>query len=205
MKLNLTYRFDNDRLVYATYSEGFRVGGSNPLKAASVLPEDYSSDTLKNYEVGLKSEWLDNRLRFNIAAYYMDWENFAVQIEDPQPAIFQLGYVNLPSAEIPGVEAEFAATLSDNWQLDGAISWNDAQVVGVDRAVLRRGRRGQSARGARAGRRAAAADARLVRDPRHRVPVRRASGSMPSRSRASTSPTSANRSIRWRASGPPST
>ncbi len=128
VKLNLTYRFDSDRLVYATYSEGFRIGGSNPLKASSVLPEDYSSDTLKNYEVGLKSEWLDNRLRFNIAAYYMDWENFAVQIADPQPAIFQLGYVNLPSADIPGVEAEFAATLSDNWQLDGAISWNDAQV-----------------------------------------------------------------------------
>ena len=41
VKLNLTYRFDEDRLVYATYSEGFRVGGSNPLKPASVLPRDY--------------------------------------------------------------------------------------------------------------------------------------------------------------------
>ena len=46
-KLNLTYRFDKDRLVYATYSEGFRVGGSNPLKPASALPREYKSDTIE--------------------------------------------------------------------------------------------------------------------------------------------------------------
>jgi iron complex outermembrane recepter protein len=127
-KFNATYRFDENRLVYATYSEGFRVGGSNPLKADSVLPEAYQSDTLTNYEVGLKSEWLENRLRINVAAYYMDWENFAVQIEDPTE-LFQLGFVNLPSADIPGVEAEFAASLTDNWQIDGAFSWNEAEVA----------------------------------------------------------------------------
>jgi iron complex outermembrane recepter protein len=127
VKLNLTYRFDEDRLVYATYSEGFRVGGSNPLKPASVLPRDYSSDELKNYEVGLKSEWLDNRLRFNLSAYYMEWDDFAVQLEDPTQ-LFQLGFVNLASAEIPGVEADLAFSINDNWQLDGAFSWNDAQT-----------------------------------------------------------------------------
>ena len=127
VKLNMTYHFDEDRLVYATYSEGFRVGGSNPLKPASVLPRDYSSDELKNYEVGLKSEWLDNTVRFNLAAYFMQWDDFAVQLEDPQ-GLFQLGFVNLASADIPGVEAEFAVTLSDNWQLDGSASWNDAET-----------------------------------------------------------------------------
>jgi outer membrane receptor protein involved in Fe transport len=127
-KLNLTYRFDNDRLVYATYSEGFRVGGSNPLKAKSLLPREYDSDTLTNYEIGAKTEWMDNRLRLNIAAYYMEWDKFAVQVEDPQQNVFQLGFVNLPSAEIPGVEADFAFTLSEQWQMDGAVSWNDAQV-----------------------------------------------------------------------------
>ena len=55
-----------------------------PAEAASILPRDYQSDELKNYEVGFKSEWLDNSLRFNLAAYYMKWEDFAVQIEDPQ-------------------------------------------------------------------------------------------------------------------------
>ena len=83
-KLNLQYRFGDDHMMYATYSEGFRVGGSNPLKPASILPQIYTSDTLENYELGAKTEWLDNRLRFNVSVYSMDWKDFAVQIEDPQ-------------------------------------------------------------------------------------------------------------------------
>ncbi len=128
-KLNLTYRFDRDRLVYATYSEGFRVGGSNPLKPASALPRDYSSDELQNYEVGAKTEWLNHRLRFNVSAYHMKWNDFAVQVEDPQPEVFQLGFVNLASADIKGVEAEFAVTFSEQWQLDGSFAWNEAETA----------------------------------------------------------------------------
>ena len=128
-KLNLTYKFDRNRMVYATYSEGFRVGGSNPLKPNSGLPRDYKSDTLKSYEAGAKTEWLDRRLRLNLAAYYMKWEDIAVQIEDPQPAIFQLGFVNLPSANIPGVEADFGFSITPQWQLEGSFSYNDAKVA----------------------------------------------------------------------------
>jgi outer membrane receptor protein involved in Fe transport len=125
----LTYKLDSDRLLYATYSEGFRVGGSNPLKPASALPRDYKSDELKNYEVGLKSEWLDHRLRLNMSAYYMEWDNFSVQVEDPQPAVFQLGFVNLPTADIKGIETELAVTFNQQWQLDGALSSNDAKTA----------------------------------------------------------------------------
>jgi outer membrane receptor protein involved in Fe transport len=92
-----------------------------------VLPRDYKSDELKNYEIGLKSEWLDNRLRINVAAFFMQWDDFAVQLEDPQ-LLFQLGFVNLASAEIPGAEADFAYTPNENWQFDGAFSWNDAET-----------------------------------------------------------------------------
>ena len=128
-KLNLTYRFDKDRLVYATYSEGFRVGGSNPLKPASLLPQ--------GLRLGRAQELRDRRrrrngwttaLRFNIAAYYMEWDDFAVQVEDPQHGVFQLGFVNLPTAEIPGVEADFAFTLNDDGSSTARSSWNDAQV-----------------------------------------------------------------------------
>jgi outer membrane receptor protein involved in Fe transport len=127
-KLNFTYKLDADKMVYATYSEGFRVGGSNPLKPASLLPRNYSSDTLKNYEVGAKTEWMNRRVRLNVSAYYMEWEDFAVQIEDPQPAVFQLAFVNLPTAEIPGVEADLAVEINPQWQLDGSLAWNDAKT-----------------------------------------------------------------------------
>ena len=128
-------------MVYATYSEGFRVGGSNPLKPSSILPRDFTSDTLKNYELGAKTEWLDNRLRFNVAVYSMDWDDFAVQIEDPQAAdetgASSSAYVNLPSAEIPGVEAEFTFVVNDAWQIDATLGYNDARGVRGDRADAR--------------------------------------------------------------------
>jgi outer membrane receptor protein involved in Fe transport len=75
-------------------------------------------------------------LRFNIAAYVMEWDNFAVQIEDPQPAVFQLGYVNLPTAEIPGVEAELTFVVSDAWQIDATLGYNDAHVSEATTLVL---------------------------------------------------------------------
>jgi outer membrane receptor protein involved in Fe transport len=127
-KLNGTYKFSPDALVYATYSEGFRVGGANPLKGNTVLPRTYDSDTLKNYEIGAKTEWLEHRLRFNISAYYMKWDKFAVQIEDPQPEVFQLGYVNLADADIKGFEAEWAVTFNQYWELDGSLAYNKAET-----------------------------------------------------------------------------
>lgn len=128
VKLNATYRVDDDRMVYATYSEGFRVGGSNPVRPNSILPREFRSDELKNMEIGAKTEWLGNRLRFNVAAYLMEWNDFAVQIEDPQDQVFQLGYVNLPTAEITGIETEFSFAVNEAWQIDATFGWNEAEV-----------------------------------------------------------------------------
>ncbi len=136
MKLNLSYRFDDDRMMYATYSEGFRNGGSNPVRPISILPREFSSDELKNYEIGAKTEWMNNRLRFNVAAYSMQWDDFAVQIEDPQPGVFQLGYVNLPSAEIQGFESELSFAINDAWQLDATLGYNDGEVSEATELVL---------------------------------------------------------------------
>jgi outer membrane receptor protein involved in Fe transport len=128
-KLNLTYRIDDDRMVYFTWSEGFRNGGANPVRPSSILPLEFSSDTLTNWELGAKTEWMDNRLRLNVAAYHMSWDDFAVQIEDPQPGVFQLGFVNLPTAEIDGIEAELTFVVNDAWQIDATLGYNDAQIA----------------------------------------------------------------------------
>ena len=136
MKLNLAYRFDNDRMAYATYSEGFRNGGTNPVRPNSILPREFSSDELKNYEIGAKTEWLNNRLRFNIAVYSMEWDDFAVQVEDPQGGVFQLGYVNLPSAEITGFESEFQFAINEAWQVDASLGYNDGEVSEATVLVL---------------------------------------------------------------------
>ncbi len=73
-------------MVYATYSEGFRPGGfnrgqgalspSSPLYGTGFqIPLYYGSDTLKNKEIGWKTNWLDHHLQLDGALYQEDWLN----------------------------------------------------------------------------------------------------------------------------------
>jgi iron complex outermembrane receptor protein len=77
-KFNLTYKFDDDHMAYATFSKGFRPGGANRRTQGPPFPplSTYDPDYLTNYEIGYKTSWLNNHLRFNGAFFYEDWKNF---------------------------------------------------------------------------------------------------------------------------------
>ena len=143
-KVNVSYRW-NDALLYATYSEGFRRGGANSARPQSVFgpPNDlfpapagtlnaYSSDTVENWEIGAKTEWLDNSLRLNISAYWMTWNDIQVQAEDPQPTLFTLGIVNFPQAEINGVEVWFSWLPDAQWNIEATLGYNDGELSKAD-------------------------------------------------------------------------
>lgn len=132
-RLTATYTFDEDRMVYATYSEGFRRGGANPARRGSVFSpgnpfHTYASDTLKNYELGTKTTWAGGRFQLNVTAYHMVWEDIQIQTEDPQPAFFTLGILNFPEAEIDGVEADFHWIPAEQWTLSGNVGYNDGEL-----------------------------------------------------------------------------
>lgn len=73
-RANLTYQFDTDRMIYGTYSTGFRPGGDN----RRVTADPYAADTLSNYEIGWKSAWADRRLRFNGALFWEKWKDIQI-------------------------------------------------------------------------------------------------------------------------------
>jgi outer membrane receptor protein involved in Fe transport len=96
-KLNAKYKFDDDRLVYVTYSTGYRPGGVNRNGA---LPP-YAADKLVNYEFGWKTRWLDRRLVFNGSVFYQTWDKFQFSFL----GLNSLTVINNgPSANIFGVE-----------------------------------------------------------------------------------------------------
>jgi outer membrane receptor protein involved in Fe transport len=106
-KVSLRYNIDDDRMVYALYSQGFRLGGFNSPRAASTgrVPQKYNPDFLDNYEFGIKSRWLDNRLTLNADFFYMDWTDY--QTEASFPGIWWLrGNVNARAAETTGFELQ---------------------------------------------------------------------------------------------------
>ena len=67
-KFQLSFRPSEDVTVFALASEGFRLGGTNQPNIAAV-PPGYEADSLWNYEVGVKSAWLDGRLIVNSSAF----------------------------------------------------------------------------------------------------------------------------------------
>ena len=126
-KFNLTYDINEDMLVYGTYSEGFRRGGANAIRRTSILPRQYDPDLLKNYEIGYKSTWLEGALRFNAVAYFMDWEDMQIQVNDP--TVFSLGIVNFSNAEIEGLEFDFGWAPAIGWDITLNAAFINAEIA----------------------------------------------------------------------------
>ncbi|MDA0994134.1 MAG: TonB-dependent receptor, partial [Proteobacteria bacterium] len=74
-KVGLSWNFSEDKMIYGLFSQGFRLGGHNNPKAVRVnfVEATYDPDKLNNYEVGIKSTWLENRLQLNASLFYMDY------------------------------------------------------------------------------------------------------------------------------------
>lgn len=116
-RATISYRFTDDVLSYATYSRGFRGGGQNDLFV--FVPGSaafYDSERLSNYELGMKSSWLEDRLQVNVAGFYMEWTDLqAVTGEGPGGIGEVIG--NIGDASSLGIETEVQALIDDNWTL----------------------------------------------------------------------------------------
>jgi len=108
--------------VYATYSEGFRPGGVNRVEP---IPP-YDADFVDNYEVGWKTTWANNRLRFNGAIYYEQWKDFQYSFLGPNSVTV---VVNAGSADIKGLEADLTWAATENLTLSMAGAWVDAKLT----------------------------------------------------------------------------
>ena len=127
-KLNLSYSFSDDVMGYVTYSEGFRPGGIN-REDSPIIPQIYQPDFLKNYEIGLKMTLADGKVRFNGAAYFMDWDDLQLTRFDVVNFGSFLGLTaNTDGAQIWGIEGELQWLISDPWMVTLAASYNQAEL-----------------------------------------------------------------------------
>jgi len=96
-KFGLSYKWTPDVMTYASVSRGYISGG--------FLSIHYGPETAWNYELGLKSQWLDNTLQLNIAAFYMDVKDIQVFVQDFTSSRID----NADGAKLHGIEAELVA------------------------------------------------------------------------------------------------
>jgi iron complex outermembrane receptor protein len=109
----------DDTLLYASYTRGLKPGGSNLTFSDgtdALVRESFEDETIDAYEIGLKTEFLDNRVRANVAAFYYDYTNLQFQASDYNE--FGSGVANIPESEIYGMEIELTALIGDKFSLD---------------------------------------------------------------------------------------
>jgi outer membrane receptor protein involved in Fe transport len=119
-KLATQYRFSDDKMIYALYSEGFRLGGQNSPRVAAtgLFPQEYGPDTLSNYELGMKSEWLENKLLVNVSAFLMEWKDIQINTGgDGDLPSWVRGTFNGETGESRGLE------ISGEWQATQNLSF----------------------------------------------------------------------------------
>ncbi len=112
-KVSVQYKFNDNAMAYALYSDGFRAGGRNVVRPGTVLPADYDPDFLDNYEVGLKSRWAGGKYTLNLTAFHMAWNDYQIEVVDPGP-LFAVLVANVGDAEIDGASLDFSAFLWDS-------------------------------------------------------------------------------------------
>ena len=125
LKFSTQYRFDDQRMIYALYSEGFRLGGNNSARAAEngILPLEYKPDTLKNYEVGIKSRWFDQTLQLNLTAFFMQWDDIQLNRSGSTAGNpwWMRGTFNGGKAEQKGIEFSASWSPTNHFSIDANV------------------------------------------------------------------------------------
>ena len=127
-KIGLEYRPKDDLLFYASYSEGFKSGAVQSTATTIQIAERVAApETVKAYEVGMKSEFFDNHLRFNIAAFQNEFEDLQVRRVVVFPGGFSSAIIeNAASSIIKGLEIESSAVVTPQLQINASYAWLDA-------------------------------------------------------------------------------
>ena len=124
-RVSVQYQFTPDIMAYATYAEGFNAGGVNTLSIPSIGVQftEYKPETLKNYEVGMRADLFDKRLRMNLTLFKGTWSNVQIteDVKEKYGLATQINEItNAGEAKIQGVELEGVVRVTDAFSIDYA-------------------------------------------------------------------------------------
>jgi len=145
----IDYRWSPGFFTYAQFSTGFKGGGVNPRPFFQNQVVPFGPERLKAYEIGFKSDFLDRKVRLNMAAFYNDYTNMQLQASapffnvnlpvqnDPNAPLYNPTagtspagvFINAGDAHQRGVEAELTVTPTKGLQIDGNLSYLKANYT----------------------------------------------------------------------------
>jgi iron complex outermembrane recepter protein len=130
-RVSISWLPDRDTTFYASYSKGYKSGGFDMRGDAFLTPntvQGYDPETVDAYEIGLKAYAFQRSLYFSLAAFYSDYRNQQVttQVVAPGPSVASF-VDNAGDSRVYGLEGEWRATVSDNFQVSGMFGYTNAK------------------------------------------------------------------------------
>ena len=126
--ISLSYDTSDTVMIYGIVATGYKSGGFNgePFNAESAVTP-YDEETSTNIEAGLKSEWLEKRVRVNASLFHTQYDD--LQVADFLPSGTPI-IANSGGAKVVGLELEFSWLVNDYLTLSGSYATLDAELEG---------------------------------------------------------------------------
>ncbi|HKY89487.1 MAG TPA: TonB-dependent receptor [Nevskiaceae bacterium] len=138
-KASIVFHPTRDFRAYLTASRGFRFGG--PQLGASTptteVPEVYKSDKLWNYELGVRTDWFDQALRVDGAAYYIDWKDAQVSQQSSDTLVVYIDNVGGVEAKGAELQVRVMPPFLSGLSLDTSVAWNKTETTKAFRSATR--------------------------------------------------------------------
>ncbi len=130
-RVALDYRFSPDFLIYGSVATGFKGGGTNPRPFNAFQAVGFGPEELISYEVGFKSDFWNDRVRLNVAAFFGDYTDYQDSvrlcplIDGAPPSASRTpcaARINVGDAEMKGLEVELRAEPVDDFVIDASMN-----------------------------------------------------------------------------------
>jgi len=121
-KIGLDWQAAENVLLYATYTEGWKSGGTN-YAASDLEGISFDPETIKSVELGAKTQWFDNRVRLNATLFQYKYDDLQVQQALRQGVVV---INNAASADVLGAEVEFTAQPTSRLEVSASGTYLDA-------------------------------------------------------------------------------
>jgi len=133
---SIDYKINEDALVYASVTKGFKSGGFNGRPISATAVSSFDPESVLSYEIGFKTDWYDNRLRLNGAVFHANYTDMQLgSISANANGILELRIQNAGKAKIKGFELELQARPVANLDIIGSLGYVDFEITELDAGV----------------------------------------------------------------------
>jgi outer membrane receptor protein involved in Fe transport len=128
-KLTLEQDLGEAHMFFASITRGYKAGGAN--SGAFIVPGDpltYDTETLWNYEIGLRSTWFDNKFDSQITVFYLDRDDAQLRDSAGSGGFFRYFASNAGDAEHYGLETQITWYLAQNWTASASLGLLETEL-----------------------------------------------------------------------------